>query len=300
MIECVPNFSEGRRKDVIEEICKASRVKGAELLDVHSDSDHNRSVLTIVGNVEAIGESALSTCAKAVELIDMRKHNGVHPRIGAVDVVPFVPLGNASMEDCVNIADKFAKTFAERFSIPVYLYGEAARSPERKSLPNIRKGQFEALRDVIGTDKAREPDYGPKKINPTAGATSVGARRILIAYNVDLDTDKIEIARKIAKRIRESDGGLQGVQALGLKLENRGVVQISTNLTNYKRTSIFDVYEAIVGEAIESRVDVLDSEIVGMVPRDALPSAELGNLMLKNFSQEKIIENRIEHLEDLN
>lgn len=298
MIECVPNISEGRRIDVVAKIRDAARVPGAELLDCHSDYDHNRSVLTIVGGPKGIIESVLSASAKAVELIDIRNHGGVHPRIGAVDVVPFVPLGTTTMEECVKIANKFAKQFAEKFSIPVYLYGEAAKTPERRNLPNIRKGQFEALRNLIGSDKSREPDYGPIGIHPTVGATSVGARQILIAYNVDLDTDQIDVARKIAGRIRESNGGLPAVQALGLRLESRGIVQVSTNLTDYRKTSLIHVYETIVKEAISFHIDVLDSEIVGLVPRDALPSPGLEELMLINFSPKKIIENRIAQLKD--
>jgi glutamate formiminotransferase len=269
------------------------------LLDCQSDYDHNRSVLTIAGTPKGIVESALSVSAKAVELIDMRNHKGVHPRIGAVDVVPFVPLDGANIEDCIKISNEFANNFAERFSIPVYLYGEAARTPERRNLPNIRNGQFEALRKLIGSDEVRKPDFGPNKIHPTAGATAVGARRILIAYNVNLGTNQIEVARRIARGIRETAGGLPAVQALGLKLESRGIVQVSTNLTDYRRTSLVDVYESIVKKAISLDVDVLDSEIVGMVPRDALPDSGLEELMLKDFSPRKIIENRVARLKYL-
>lgn len=293
LIESVPNFSEGRRADVIQEIRSAADIQGdAEVLDCHSDADHNRMVLTIAGEAEAVKEAVLAASGKAVELIDLRNHAGEHPRIGAVDVVPFIPLGEASMEECVALSNEFGKEFAERFSIPVYLYGESAKRDERRVLTNIRAGQFESLQDLIGKDNSKDPDYGPRRIHPTAGATAVGARRILIAYNVDLATNDLVIAKRIAKEIRQSDGGLPGVQALGLQLKKRGIVQVSTNLTLYKKTSISTVFEAISKYARELNVQVLDSEIVGMVPKDSLPS-NLNNLKLINFSTDKIIENRI-------
>lgn len=298
LVECVPNFSEGRRNDVIDEIKQAAELQeGAIVLDCHSNADHNRMVLTIIGRGDAVKDAALSASGKAVELIDMREHIGVHPRMGAVDVVPFVPLGETSMQDCIELSNEFGKEFAERFSVPVFLYGESARREERKKLANVRAGQFEKLCDLIGSDSTREPDYGPKRIHPTAGATAVGARRILIAYNVDLATNDIVIAKEIAKNIRQIDGGLPGVQALGLRLENRGIVQVSTNLTDYKKTTIASVFEAISAYARELNVQVVDSEIVGLVPRSALPIMDLDHLKLINFSQDKILENRIAQFE---
>ncbi|MGA2875377.1 MAG: glutamate formimidoyltransferase [Nitrososphaerales archaeon] len=298
LIECVPNFSEGRRKDVIDEIKRAAEIeRGALVLDCHSDPDHNRMVLTIVGSSDAVKNAVLSASAKAIELIDLRTHIGEHPRIGVVDVVPFVPLGETLMEECVDLANKFAKEFSERFSIPVFLYGEAAKKEDRRKLANIRSGQFEALRNLIGIDRERDPDFGPNKIHPTAGATAVGARRVLIAYNVDLASNDLEIAKTIAKKIRQSGGGLPAVQALGLKLGKRGIVQVSTNLTDYTRTSIASVFDAISKYASESNVEIADSEIVGLVPRDALPTTEIDHLRLINFSSDKIIENRTAHLQ---
>jgi len=298
LVECVPNFSEGRRKDVIEKITRAAELQeGAAVLDCHSNIDHNRMVLTIIGEGEAVKSAALSASGKAIELIDMRDHTGVHPRMGAVDVVPFVPLGETTMQDCIELSNKFGKEFAESFSVPVFLYGESARREERKKLANVRAGQFEQLCDLIGSDSAREPDYGPKRIHPTAGATAVGARRILIAYNVDLATKDLVIAKEIAKEIRQSDGGLPGVQALGLRLENRGIVQVSTNLTDYKRTPVASVFEAISALARELNVQVVDSEVIGLVPKSALPITDLDHLKLINFSKDKILENRIEQFE---
>ncbi|MHB2037145.1 MAG: glutamate formimidoyltransferase [Nitrososphaerales archaeon] len=298
LVECVPNFSEGRRKDVIDEIKQAAELQeGAIVLDCHSSADHNRMVLTIIGRGEEVKDAALSASGKAVELIDMREHTGVHPRMGAVDVVPFVPLGEATMADCIELSNEFGKEFADRFSVPVFLYGESARREERKKLANVRAGQFEKLCDLIGSDSTREPDYGPKRIHHAAGATAVGARRILIAYNVDLATNDLVIAKEIAKNIRQIDGGLPGVQALGLRLENRGIVQVSTNLTDYKKTPIASVFEAVSAYARELNVQVVDSEIVGLVPKSALPITDLDHLKLINFSQDKILENRIEQFE---
>ena len=297
LVECVPNFSEGRRKDVINEIKHAVEIeRGAFVLDCHSDPDHNRMVLTIVGSGDAVKNAVLSASAKAIELIDLRKHTGEHPRIGVVDVVPFVPLGDTSMEECIALSNNFAKEFSKRFSIPVFLYGEAAKREDRKKLASIRAGQFETLRNLIGSDRNRDPDYGPNKIHSTAGATAVGARKILIAYNVDIATNDLDVAKSIAKKIRQSDGGLPAVQALGLRLGKRGIVQVSTNLTDYTKTAIASVFDAISKYAGELNVRVADSEIVGLVPRNALPLSDIDRLKLINFSSDMILEDRIAEL----
>lgn len=293
----MPNFSEGRRSEVVEEIARAAGgVDGAHVLDCHSDVDHNRMVLTIVGGPESVTKSVLDASAKAVELIDLRSHKGEHPRIGAVDVVPFVPLRETTTEECVWIAEAFAMEFSEKFQIPVYLYGAAARREERRMLSGIRSGQFELLRESIISDVSRTPDFGPSKIHQTAGATAVGARNILIAYNVNLRSNDLLIARGIARRIREKDGGLRFVQALGLRLSSRGIVQVSTNLTNYGATPVGTVFDSVSRLAEESKIEIIDSEIVGLVPRDALPE-RLDRLKLINFSEDKILENRLAKLE---
>jgi glutamate formiminotransferase len=297
LIECVPNFSEGRKKDVVSKIQHAAETeRDAVVLDCHSDPDHNRMVLTLVGSGNAVKNATLSASAKALELIDLRKHAGEHPRIGVVDVVPFVPLEKTSMEECVALSNQFANEFSKRFSIPVFLYGESAKKEDRKKLANIRKGQFETLRNLIGTDQNRVPDYGPSEIHASAGATAVGARRILIAYNVDLASNDLQIAKSIARRLRQSNGGLPEVQALGLRLTRRGLVQVSTNLTDYAKTSIVSVFDAVSKYAEQLNVEVADSEIVGLIPRNALPVDMIDHLKLVHFSKDKIIENRLAEL----
>ncbi|MFI5419742.1 MAG: glutamate formimidoyltransferase, partial [Nitrososphaerales archaeon] len=294
MIECVPNFSEGRRADVVSAIRRAAEeTRGVTVLDAQSDPNHNRMVLTIVGTPEPVKEAALSASARAIELIDLRKHAGEHPRMGVVDVVPFIPLAGSMMEDCIVLAKEFAEEFAKRFSIPVYLYEHAASRDARKNLANVREGQFEGLRNVIGVESSKDPDYGPKKIHPTAGATAVGARQILIAYNVDLNSQDLSIAKKIAKRIRERDGGLPAVKALGFELKDRKLIQVSMNLTDYSKTSLHTVFYTISNYAEEFGVSVADSEIVGLVPQNAINQAATHSLSLRNFTDDQIIENRI-------
>jgi glutamate formiminotransferase / formiminotetrahydrofolate cyclodeaminase len=294
LVECVPNFSEGRRPDVIDEIMKAAGdVNDITILDCESDPNHNRMVLTFVGPPEAAKTAALAASAKAIELIDLTKHTGEHPRMGAVDVVPFVPLTEVTMEDCTILAKEFGREFAERFSVPVFLYESAATRPERKNLADVRQGQFEGLRELIGVDPAKKPDFGPEKIHPTAGATAVGARPILIAYNVNLASQDLTIAKKIAHKIRERDGGLPAVKALGFELKDRSLVQVSMNLTDYTKSSMHDVFDAISNLASESDVKVAESEIVGLVPQEAITKASVHYLSLRNFSPNQIIENRI-------
>jgi len=271
----------------------ASSVAKVKVLDCESDSNHNRMVLTLVGPPEEVKDAVLLASRKAVELIDLTKHTGVHPRMGAVDVVPFVPLRNVTMEECVEIANSFAREFSRLCDVPVFLYERAARVPERANLAYVREGQFEGLRELIGKDPSRTPDYGPHKIHPTAGATAVGARPILIAYNVNLNTGDLSIAKKIASKIREKNGGLPSVKALGFELKERGLVQVSMNLTDYKRTSIHTAFEAVSKLARESGVEIVESEIVGLVPLESISLSSSYFLKLAKFDPNQIIENRL-------
>lgn len=250
-------------------------------------------VLTFVGAPEAVKEAALASSAVAVKLIDLTKHSGEHPRMGAVDVVPFVPLREATLEECIELANEFALEYSKRFNVPVFLYESAARTPERKDLAKVREGQFEGLRELIGKDTSKDPDYGPRKIHPTAGATAVGARQILIAYNVNLGTKEVSIAKKIAHKIRERDGGLPALKALGFELRDKGMVQVSMNLTNYNLTSVLKAFDQVLESAKEFDVPVVESEIVGLVPLAALTEAASARLRLANFSPGQIIENKL-------
>ncbi len=297
IIECVPNFSEGRRKEVVDQIVGAMMtVPGAKLLDVEMDADHNRSVVTIAGPPEEIFEAAFRGIAKAVELIDLNQHQGEHPRIGAADVIPFVPLRDVSIEECVELANRLAERVADELKVPVYLYGEAAKIPERKDLPNIRskKVQFEQLRELIKTDESRRPDYGPSELHPTAGASIIGVRKILIAYNVNLGTPDVSIAKKIARMVRAKHGGLMGVRALGFELKERGLSQVSMNLIDYEKTPIFAAFELVKLYADRFGVPVVGSEIVGLVPQKALVDVADFYLKLENFQQDQFIEARLE------
>jgi len=290
----VPNFSEGRRRDVIDSIADVIRsTPGVTLLDVESNPDHNRSVISFVGEPGPVRQAALAASAKAIELIDLNKHEGEHPRMGAVDVVPFVPLSGATMDDCVTLAKDFGREFAERFHVPVFLYEEAASTPERRNLADVRAGEFEGLRDKIGRDPAKKPDFGPEKIHPTAGATAVGAREILIAYNVNLGTNDLAIAKKIAHQLRAKDGGLAYVKALGFELKERGIVQVSMNMTDYHKSQLFKAEELVELFAERYGVPVVGSEIVGLVPMDALVDSAEFYLKLENFSREQVLEKRL-------
>jgi glutamate formiminotransferase/formiminotetrahydrofolate cyclodeaminase len=294
LIECVPNFSEGRRQDVINSIADAIRsTPGVTLLDVESNPDHNRSVVSFVGEPSPIKQAALAASAKAIELIDLTKHKGEHPRMGAVDVVPFVPLSGATMQDCISLAKDFGGEFAERFHVPVFLYEEAASTPGRRNLADVRAGEFEGLRDKIGKDPAKKPDFGPEKIHPTAGATAVGAREILIAYNVNLGTRDLAIAKKVAHQLRAKDGGLAYVKALGFELKGPGIVQVSMNMTDYHKSQLFKAEELVELFAERYGVPVIGSEIVGLVPMDALVDSAEFYLKLENFSREQILEKRL-------
>ena len=294
IVECVPNFSEGRRKDVVDRIVYSIRsVPGIKILDVEMDSDHNRSVVTFTGGKENIQEGAFRGARAAVEMIDLNKHKGQHPRMGALDVLPFVPISGVSIEDCVGIANKVGSRIARELKIPVYLYEAAAKRPDRANLENIRRGEFEGLRQSILTDENRYPDYGPRAVHPTAGATAVGARMPLIAFNVNLKTDDVSIAKAIAKKIRASNGGYPNVKALGFMLEAKGMAQVSMNLTDYSVTGISTVFEAIGKEAVSLGTEVAESELVGLVPLDAVCDVAKGLLKIPNFNSNQVLERRI-------
>ena len=305
VIECVPNFSEGRRQEVIEAIVGATRTADVKILDIESDVNHNRSVLTFVGEPDAVKEAALAMSAKAIELIDLNKHKGEHPRMGAVDVVPFIPISDVTMEDCVQLAKDFAKEYASRFNVPVYLYEAAATRAERRNLADVRKGEFEGLREQIGHDPARKPDFGPEAVHPTAGATAIGARQILIAYNVNLMTDRVDVANRIAKQVRGRDGGLTAVKALGFELKDRSLVQVSMNMVDYKESQLFKAFELIRSLAKSEGVEIAESEVVGLVPTEALTDTAKFYLRLHGFKNDQILERKLydadaDHLAGMN
>lgn len=293
VVECIPNFSEGRRKEVIDEIVGEIRsVDGVKLLDVESDADHNRSVVTFIGEPAAAAEAAFLATKKAAELIDLNIHRGEHPRIGATDVIPFVPISNVTMEECIELARKVGKRIADELKIPVYLYEAAALRPECVNLVDIRKGEYECLKNEIETNPHRKPDYGPAKLSK-AGATVVGAREPLIAFNVNLGTNDIEIAKKIAKAVRFSSGGLKCVKAKGFEIKKMGIVQVSMNLTNYKETPISKAYEMVKREAEKCDVPILGCEIIGLVPLDAVVDVANFYLKLEKFNKKQILETRL-------
>ncbi|MCU1284555.1 MAG: Formiminotransferase-like protein [Acidobacteriales bacterium] len=291
LVECVPNFSEGRDKAVVDAIVEAMQVKGVYLLDREMDTDHNRCVITLVGDRDAIAEAAIRGVGKASELIDLTKHQGAHPRMGAADVIPFIPIEGVTLEDCVAISKHVAEEIWKRFQIPTYLYEAAARTPERQNLENIRRGQFEGIRDDIATNPARKPDFGEAKVHPTAGATVVGARKALIAYNVFLNTTDVDIAKKVAKAVRYSSGGLRYVKGAGFSV--RGMAQVSMNLTDFEQTPIARVFEYVKREAARYGVATTSSEIVGLIPKKALEQAAEWFLQVENFDSSLILENRL-------
>jgi len=294
ILECVPNFSEGRDKEIIAQLRKAaSSVNGAKLLDVCADPDHNRTVLTIIGDPSSLMESAMAACTAGARLIDMTRHRGVHPRIGAVDVVPFVPLQNAAMKDAVQAARDFGEKFARASGVPVYLYGKAALDQCRRELPDIRKGGYECLKEK-SCDPCWKPDFGPEAFNARSGATAVGAREALIAFNVNLNTDDLSIASEIARSIREANGGLRCVRAIGVPLKSRGIVQVSMNLLNYKVTSPLKAFEAVRERAEKMGCSVLESELVGLIPKAAIGKSRPEQMKLKDFSKQRILEWHLE------
>ncbi len=291
LVECVPNFSEGRDKSKVDAIVDAMKMPGVYLLDREMDSDHNRSVITLVGEREAIQEAAIRGVGKAAEVIDLNVHTGAHPRMGATDVVPFIPIDGVTIEDCVAMACHVGEQIWKRYNIPVYLYESAARIPERQGLENIRRGQFEGIRAEIATNPARRPDFGDPCVHPTAGATVVGARKFLIAYNVFLNTPDVEIAKKIAKSVRFSSGGMRFVKGAGFLV--RGLAQVSMNLTDFEQTPIHRVFEMVKREAARYGVTPVSSEIVGLIPKKALEQAAEWFLQVENFDSSLILENRL-------
>lgn len=296
LVECVPNFSEGRKAEVLDAIAASiESVPGVRLLDRHSDVDHNRTVITFIGPPKAAAEAAYACVSKAAELIDLDAHEGQHPRLGATDVVPFVPIQEVTMEECVVLARELGQRVAHELGIPVYLYEAAATRRDRVNLADIRRGEYEGLKASIANDPDRAPDFGPKKLGP-AGATVVGARKPLIAFNVNLTTDDVEVAKQIAKRVRHSDGGLAYVKALGLLVDGRA--QVSMNLTDFARTSIYRVVEMVRVEADRFGVEIHSSELVGLIPQAALIDTAAGYLQLDKLLPEQIIESHLVALEE--
>jgi len=291
LVESVPNFSEGRDKAKVDAIVDAMKMDGVYLLDREMDADHNRCVITLVGEREAIQEAAIRGVGKASELIDLTKHQGAHPRMGAADVVPFIPIEGVSIEDCVAMARHVGEQIWKRCQVPVYLYEAAATSPERQNLENIRRGQFEGIREEIATNPARRPDFGEPRVHPTAGATVVGARKFLIAYNIFLNTPDVEIAKKVAKAVRFSSGGLRFVKGAGFLV--RGLAQVSMNLTDFEQTPIHRVFEYVRREAARYGVSPVSSEIVGLIPKKALEQAAEWFLQVENFDSSLVLENRL-------
>jgi glutamate formiminotransferase / formiminotetrahydrofolate cyclodeaminase len=291
LVECVPNFSEGRDKSKVDAIIEAMKMDGVYLLDREMDADHNRCVITLAGERDAVQEAAIRGVGKASELIDLNKHQGAHPRLGAADVVPFIPIEGVSIADCVAMARHVGEQIWKRFQIPVYLYEAAAATPERQNLENIRRGQFEGIRDDIAVNPARKPDFGDPRLHPSAGACVVGARKFLIAYNIFLNTPDVEIAKKIAKAVRFSSGGLRFVKAAGFLV--RGQAQVSMNLTDFEQTPIHRVFEMVSAEAARYGVVPSSSEIVGLIPKKALEQAAEWFLRVENFDSSLVLENRL-------
>ncbi len=292
IIECIPNFSEGRREEIIETIADTIRViKGVKLLDYSSDKSHNRSVFTFIGDPESVKKAAFASCKMASKLINMTKHSGGHPRMGATDVIPLVPIKDITVEECVKLSQELGKQIADELSIPVFLYEDSATKPERKNLATIRKGQFEGMAKKL-QDPNWAPDFGTQKIHSTAGVVAVGTRMPLIAFNINLDISDITVADKIARTIRESSGGLKHVKAIGVMLEEQNIAQVSINMTNYKKTALHEVFEMVKTEAKRYNANITNSEIIGLVPMDALIDIAKYYLWLDGFNAEKqVLEN---------
>jgi glutamate formiminotransferase len=292
-MECVPNFSEGRDAKNIEKIVEPFRgQKGVKLLDYQTDEDHNRMVVTVVGEAQALKTAVIAAMGCAIEVIDMNSHRGQHPRMGAIDVVPFIPIRNVSMEDAIAFSKEVAREAARQYSLPIFLYERSASRPERQNLATIRKGQYEGMAEKIKQPEWK-PDFGPAQIHPTAGVTAIGARMPLVAYNVTLDSDNIEIANAIAKKVRHISGGLRYCKAIGIELKDRGLVQVSMNMTDYTQTAIYRAFELIKVEARRYGIKVVGSEIVGLLPMEALMDTAAYYLGLENFSVDQVLESRI-------
>ena len=293
IVECVPNFSEGRDLEKIEKIVDKFRAKaGVKLLDYSNDEDHNRLVVTVVGEPEPLRDAVLEAIGVAVELIDLNKHQGQHPRMGAVDVVPFIPIKNVTMEEAIALSKEVGGEVAKRYNLPVFLYEKSASAPHRENLAAVRKGEFEGMAEKIKLPEW-QPDFGPAERHPTAGTVAVGARMPLVAYNINLSTDNLEIATKIAKNIRHINGGLRYVKAMGVELKERNITQVSINMTDYTRTALYRAFELVRIEARRYGVIILGSEIVGLVPMEALIDTASYYLGLENFSMRQVLESRI-------
>lgn len=294
LVECVPNFSEGRKVETLERLAQAiESVEGAVVLDLHMDADHHRSVITFVAEEDVVVEAALRAVSLAAELIDLRHHKGEHPRLGATDVLPFVPVRGVTMEDCIRLAHAAGERIARELEIPVYFYERAARRPDRVNLEDVRRGGFELLREEIAINPLRAPDAGSARIHESAGATIVGARPFLIAYNINLRTDDLSIARRVARSVRGRNGGLRYLKALGFELLSRGLVQVSMNLVDYEKTQLHHAFEAVRREAARYGVSIAGSEIVGLVPQAALDHSAEYFLQLENFAPGVVLETRI-------
>ena len=293
IIECVPNFSEGRDLKKIETIVDCFRgKKGVKLLDYSNDEDHNRSVVTVIGEPDALKDAIVAAIVKAVELIDLTKHEGQHPRMGAVDVIPFIPIKGTTIKDADALANEVAKLASEKCGQPFIMYEKSATSPKRENLAKIRKGEFEGMAKKM-QNPDWQSDYGPKTIHPTGGVTAIGARMPLVAYNIKLDCDNIDIANKIARQIRQMSGGFRYCKAMGVELKDRGIVEVSMNLTDYSKTAIYRVFETVKMECKRYGINVLGSEIIGLVPMQALIDCSEYYLGLENFSIDQILESRL-------
>ncbi|MBI4673135.1 MAG: glutamate formimidoyltransferase [Chloroflexi bacterium] len=296
IIECVPNFSEGRRPEILDEIVNAIRTTGVMLLDREMDASHHRAVVTIAGEPDTVAEAAFRGCQRAAQLIDLDTHRGEHPRMGATDVIPFIPIRNVTMDECVALARRVGERIGRELEIPVYLYERAATRPERRDLAYVRRGEYEAIRDEIAALPEREPDFGPRRVGK-AGAVAVGARPFLIAYNVNLDTTDVQIAKDIAKITRERGGGLPSVKALGFALEDKGIVQVSMNLTDFNVTGMLTAFQHVRAEANKRGVRVVGSELVGLVPLEALAQIARDALQLEGFSSQQVVEVKLAEAE---
>ncbi|HHT20552.1 MAG TPA: glutamate formimidoyltransferase [Tissierellia bacterium] len=289
LIECVPNISEGRRRDVVEQIVDTVRGKdGVKLLDYSSDADHNRTVITLVGEPEALKNALVEFVGRAVELIDLREHEGQHPRMGAVDVIPFIPIKEVSVAEAVELSKELAQTLYEKYRVPSFLYESSASADHRKNLATLRKGEFEGMADKVKTEEFR-PDYG-EDIHPSYGITAIGARPFLVAFNINLATDDIEIANKVAKAVRHISGGLRYVKGMGVRLEDRGIVQVSMNLTDFTKTPIYRVFELVKLEAARYGVEVVGSEVIGLVPMASLIDCATWYLRTEDFKLDQVLE----------
>ncbi len=293
LVECVPNFSEGRNPEKIEQIVTPFRGKETvKLLDYQRDEDHNRMVVTVVGEPDDLKEAVIEAMGKAIDVIDMRQHHGQHPRMGAIDVVPFIPIKNMPLAETIDLSKEVARLASEKYNLPVFLYEASASHPERENLANIRKGEFEGLVEKLKRPQWR-PDFGPAQIHPTAGVTAIGARMPLVAYNVNLDTDNLEIADQIARKVRHISGGLRYCKAIGVELKDRAIVQVSMNMTDYTRTALYRVFELIRIEAERYGIGIVGSEIVGLVPMQALIDSAAYYLRVENFSMDQVLETRL-------